>query len=98
MFDLLPRMALHADTCARPDFLPPVVLRVAYWLSMFHPRYGADARTLPIFAQHAYLPSLWKVYDDYVQKQTVEELKRIAKVSRAPNMCRCATDVWYPGY
>lgn len=39
-----------------------------------------------------------KVYDDYVQKQTVEELKRIAKVSRAPNMCRCATDVWYPGY
>ncbi|KAM5535676.1 hypothetical protein V8D89_010663 [Ganoderma adspersum] len=92
MFGLLPHMALHADTCARIDFLSPVVLRVAYWLSTFHPRYGVDARTLPMLAEHAYLPSLWRVYDDYVQKQTVEELKRLAKVSKPPNMYRCAAD------
>nr|VWO97309.1 MRP-like transporter [Ganoderma boninense] len=68
MFRLLPHMALHADACARIDFLPPIVLRVAYWLSTFEQRFGVDARMLPMFAEREYLPSLRKVYGDYVQK------------------------------
>ncbi|KAI1792877.1 hypothetical protein LXA43DRAFT_886436 [Ganoderma leucocontextum] len=89
---ILPHMALHADSCARVDFLPPVVIRVAYWMSTYQPRYGVDTRKLPMFANHAHLPSLWKAYNDYVQNQNAEELKRLAKVSAAPNRYRCAAD------
>ncbi len=85
-------IAVYADACAQADFLPPIVIRVACWMSTFQVRYGLDARKMPMFAEHSYLPSLWKAYDDYVLRQTAEELKCLVKVSKAPNMYRCAAD------
>lgn len=87
--ELFGTMAIYANACAKENFLPPIVIRVACWLSTFQARYGLDARKLPRLAK---LTSLWKAYDDYVLRQTAEERQRLVKVSKAPNMYRCAAD------
>ncbi|KAI1792871.1 hypothetical protein LXA43DRAFT_1003597 [Ganoderma leucocontextum] len=79
---LFPYISIYADTRARVDFLPPIVIRVACWMATFNQaRYGLrlDARKLPMFAEHAYLPSLWKV-------QGPEHVPM------------CGGRVWYPGH
>ncbi|KAM5535682.1 hypothetical protein V8D89_010669, partial [Ganoderma adspersum] len=87
--ELFRSMAIHANACAKENFLPPIVIRVACWLLRFQPRYGLGARKLPRLPK---LASLWKAYDDYVLTQTAGERQRLAKMSKAPNMYRCAAD------
>ncbi|TBU49069.1 hypothetical protein BD309DRAFT_910846 [Dichomitus squalens] len=79
------------DHLARADFLPPIFLRFASWLSSVHIRHRKlDARRMNEESRDA--QDFWKAYDVHLQNQYAREQRRLAKVAKAPNQYRCAAD------
>lgn len=86
---LVSHIVRSAYLCAVNDFLPPIIIRVASWFTSIQPFYGVDLRTLDTFSSR---DSLWKAYEEYIQRQDALESKRLAKVASSPNWYRCAAD------
>lgn len=81
----------YVELLARSDFLPPILLRIAGWLSAACTQYGKlDARHMNEASRNA--EDFWKAYDRYLQDQQAQEQKRLAKVAKTPNQYRCAAD------
>ncbi len=81
----------HSEVLAVSDFIPPIVLRIAGWLSTVKVRYAKlDGRVIDEDFRTA--EEFWTVYEEHVEDQKIAEQKRLAKVAKAPNQYRCAAD------
>ncbi|KAL1938226.1 hypothetical protein VTO73DRAFT_11870 [Trametes versicolor] len=81
--------ACCANECAHQSFLPPIVLRIAAWLSTVKPRFGVDVRAMPKFKEFTFL---WVAYAIYQMVAIEREEDRLEKVAKAPHEYRCAAD------
>ena len=73
------------------DFVPPIVPRIASWLSTVKVRY-AKLEGRVMFREFCFTKDFWKAYETYVEYRKIEEEIRLAKVANAPNQYRCAAD------
>ncbi|PIL36882.1 hypothetical protein GSI_00572 [Ganoderma sinense ZZ0214-1] len=88
---IIKQCAFQGQVLAISGFVPPIVLRIAGWLSTVQARYAKlDARTM--LEDFEKMDTFWMVYEGYLERQKMEEEKRLAKVAKAPNRYRCAAE------
>lgn len=87
--DTIYHAAFAANSCVEHDFIPPIAIRIASWLATSKARFGIDVRKEEMYDQ---LQPLWKAHDDYLARLQEQEALRLAKISGAPHLYRCAND------
>ncbi|KAI0351311.1 hypothetical protein OH77DRAFT_1567590 [Trametes cingulata] len=69
--------AFAANQCVQRGFIPPVALHIAGWLATTNARFAVDVR---------------QMHSDYLRHLQDKEELRLAKVSKAPHVYRCANE------
>ena len=88
---ILKQCSFQCQVLAISGFVPPIVLRIAGWLSTLQARHAKlDARAM--FEDSEEMDMFWTTYEEYLERQKIEEENRLAKVAKAPNQYHCAAD------
>ncbi|RPD57263.1 hypothetical protein L226DRAFT_614339 [Lentinus tigrinus ALCF2SS1-7] len=89
--DTMHKAAFCADACARRNVQPPIVLRIARWLTSIWGRYRVRIRDVDGFSM---LDGLWKVYAEHEQREMEQEIQLFVKAGgpwATNDIYQCAT-------
>ncbi|TFK89504.1 hypothetical protein K466DRAFT_545150 [Polyporus arcularius HHB13444] len=87
---LMHNAAFNANLCARDDWQPRIVIRIANWLASLRHRYpGTRNRVTRTIWD---MKHLWSAYEDYTKRRIAAQIKEYYEVNTAKNVYICGAE------